>query len=264
MQAVAVDGAGAVAAAGYFQRYPATFGVVALINSGEHNAVVWKQSAEGTTLWAVRGGGTRRAGLYGVVVDSAGAVVAAGDFNTSPSTFGGVTLTTAGDGPDAVLWKMNTDGTTLWAVGGGGTGYSDNLYGVAVDGTDAVVAAGSFDSSTATFGGEALATVGGSDAGLWTVSAEGTTLWAVRGGGTSSDHLEGVAVDDANAVVAAGPSFIEINAVPITWRGVSSSPYLRVHLDDGVRRRAAAGGAVPDIARHVIQRSFIPCCSGAS
>jgi len=168
----------------------ATFGVVELINSGEHIAAVWKQRAEGTTLWAVRGGGTSRAGLYGVVVDSAGGVLAAGKFNTSPSTFGGVTLTTAGDGndagdgPDAVLWKMDTDGITLWAVGGGGTGYSDNLYGVAEDGTDAVdsagavVAAGSFDSSTATVGGVALTNAAvptprcSYDAGLWKASAE--------------------------------------------------------------------------------------------
>ena len=125
-----------------------------------------------------------------MVVDSAGGVVAAGEFNTSPSTFGGVTLTTTGDGndagngPDAVLWKIETDGTTLWAVGGGSTGYSDNLYGVAVDGTDAVdsagavVAAGSFDNSTATVGGAALTNAAvpsprwSYDAVLWKASAE--------------------------------------------------------------------------------------------
>jgi len=44
-------------------------------------------------------------------------VVAAGFFSSSPATFGGVALTTAG-GYDAVLWKVNAEGTTLWAVRG--------------------------------------------------------------------------------------------------------------------------------------------------
>ena len=78
------------------------------------------------------------------------------------------------------------------------------MYAVAVDGTGAVVAAGDFVSSTATFGGVALTSAGGADALLWKINAEGTTLWAVRGGGTSSDQLHGVAVDGSGAVVAAG------------------------------------------------------------
>ena len=44
----------------------------------DDNAVVWKLSGEGTTLWAVRGGGEGPAHLTGVAVDGAGAVVAAG------------------------------------------------------------------------------------------------------------------------------------------------------------------------------------------
>jgi len=82
--------------------------------------------------------------LFGVAADGAGAVVAAGNFESSPATFGGVTLTLAGsalssdDNGNAVLWKVNGDGSTLWAVRGGGASV-DYLYGVAVDDADAVV-----------------------------------------------------------------------------------------------------------------------------
>jgi len=44
--------------------------------------------------------------LNGVAVDGAGAVVAAGHFNGSPATFGGVAVTSAGM-EDAVVWKVS-------------------------------------------------------------------------------------------------------------------------------------------------------------
>jgi len=78
------------------------------------------------------------------------------------------------------------------------------MYGVAVDGAGGMVAAGWFDSSPATFGGVVLTSAGGDDAVVWKLSAEGTTLWAVRGGGTSEDRVNSVAVDGVGAVVAAG------------------------------------------------------------
>jgi len=209
MQAVTVDAAGAVVAAGYFEGSSATFGGVVLTNAGTASYVfdawLWKMNAEGTTLWAVRGGGTETEEVHAVAVDDVGAVVAAGWFSSSTATFGGVVLTKTGTGygSDGFLWKVSAEGTTLWAVRGGGT-ETQYLEAVAVDDAGAVVAAGYFTSSPATFGGVALTTAGSYDLVVWKVSAEGTTLWAVRGGGTNLDYVQAVAVDGANAVVAAG------------------------------------------------------------
>jgi len=266
LTAVAVDGAGAVVAAGLHPGYfssPATFGGVVLSTTDEEKAVVWKMNAEGTTLWAVHGSSSGDVMLYGVAVDGARAVVAAGSLDTDlyPATFGDVVLTaawgvvwkmsaegttlwavtggmavntvavdgagavvaagevystkTVGDvaltsvgDADAAVWKMSADGTTLWAVRGGGS-YDSIMYAVAVDGANAVVAAGVFDGSTATFGGVVLTNVGStsySDAVVWKMSAAGTTLWAVRGGGRYFDRVRAVVVDSAGAVVAAGQS----------------------------------------------------------
>ena len=160
-------------------------------------------------MWAVRGGGTGGADeLYGVAVDAAGAVVAAGTFQSTTATFGDVALTLAGSS-DTVLWKLNKEGTTLWAVRGGGTNGAAALKDVTVDGVGAVVAAGYFSATTATFGDETLNKAsagndGSSDALLWKLSDEGTTLWVERAGGTSYDQLNGVALDGANGVVGAG------------------------------------------------------------
>ena len=111
----------------------------------------------------MRGGGTGDDYLHGVAVDAAGAVVAAGYSYDFPVTFGGVVLISTDTIYDAILWKVSAEGTTLWAVRGGG-GYGDTVKGVAVDGAGAVVAAGSFASSPATFGGVVLTRYFGYDA----------------------------------------------------------------------------------------------------
>ena len=56
----------------------ATFGNVGLTSAGRADAVLWKTSASGTTLWTVSGGGTETDGLYGVAVDGSGDIVVAG------------------------------------------------------------------------------------------------------------------------------------------------------------------------------------------
>jgi len=248
MQAVAVDGAGAAVAAGYFYSSSATFGGVTLTNAGSSDAVLWKMSAEGTTLWAVRGGGTSSDQLYGVTVDGAGAVLAAGSFGSSSATFGGVALTNAGSGNDAVVWKMSGEGTTLWAVSGGGTSYK-YMRAVAVDGAGAVVAAGYFRSSTATFGDVALTNTGsGYDAVLWKQSADGTTLWAVRGGGTSTEYLYGVAVDGAGAVVAAGffSTTATFGGVALTTAGSYDAVLWKVNAEGTTLWAVRGGGTSSD------------------
>ena len=210
MGGIAVDrSSNAVVVAGYFGR-PATFGGVALTTNrgggGALDPVVWKMSADGTTLWAVRGGGTSDDELSGVIVDGAGAVVALGYFESSTATFGGVALTNERPnnwGAEAVVWKMSAAGTTLWAVRGGGSD-SAHTKAIAVDGSNAVVAAGHFKDGTLTFGSVALSSTGYYDAVLWKMSADGTTLWAVGRGGRGEDQMFGVAMDAAGAAVAVG------------------------------------------------------------
>jgi len=132
------------------------------------------------TSFAVSGGGTDKDELYGVAVDGAGAVVAAGFFKSSTSTFGGVELSNAGSA-DAVVWKMSADGTTLWAVRGGGSN-GDYAKAIAADASNAVIVSGHFKNSASTFGDVVLTPVDNYDVVVWKMSADGTTLWAVGRG----------------------------------------------------------------------------------
>ena len=64
-------------------------------------------SGEGTTLWAVRGGGTGSDKLGSVAVDGVGNVIGALLTWASIATFGDVVLTTAaGTSGGALLWKV--------------------------------------------------------------------------------------------------------------------------------------------------------------
>ena len=64
-------------------------------------------SGEGTTLWAVRAGGTGGDRLGNVAVDGVGNIIGAGRFGLLKATFGDVVLTTAaGTYGAALLWKV--------------------------------------------------------------------------------------------------------------------------------------------------------------
>lgn len=182
-----------------------------LSSKGNSDGFFWRISGEGTTLWAVRGGGSSEDSLNGVCVDYAGDVIAGGSYDAYPGTFGGVILPAA-SGSDAVLWKLNSDGTTLWALQGGGQ-YSDEIRSVAVDHVGAVVAAGNVqiygEDASVTFGHITVSrssSMGTRKPFLWKVNGAGTTVWAIVGDGISDafDEINSVSVDNVGNIFAAG------------------------------------------------------------
>ena len=240
-----MDGAGDLVAAGYFSGSSATFGGVVLTSAGSEDAVVWKTSGEGTTLWVVRGGGTGDDALQSVTTDGANAVVAAGSFKSSTATFGGLMLTNAGS-RDIVVWKMSDEGTTLWAVRGGGSG--DDWFwrgGVCVDNFGAVMTAGTAFSSKATFGGVVLTITGAGKAILWKMSGEGTTLWAMSGGDAYRSYMDAVVVDSANAVIAAGHLWANAGN-SVAWGGVALTA---AGIDDAVLWKLSGEGTTLWVVR---------------
>ena len=93
---------------------------------GSVASYLWKVSEDGTTVWAVQcsGGGfdTTKLSLNDLAADGSGNFIAAGTMNSAPSpVFGGLKIPPGGE-TDGVLFKVNGDGTTLWAVPGGGAG----------------------------------------------------------------------------------------------------------------------------------------------
>jgi len=146
---VAVDGSGNVYATGYFQGTvdfdPGT-GVSELTSAGTDDVFVVKLDTAGGLVWADRLGGTLSDRGAGVAVDGSGNVYATGRFmgtaDFDPDPVDTVDLVSAGD-TDVFVVKLDAAGGFLWADRLGGT-LSDEVYGVAVDGSGNVHATGRF------------------------------------------------------------------------------------------------------------------------
>mgnify|MGYP006978340809 CR=1 FL=1 len=200
-----------------------TFGNQVVSSGGGSDCALWKLNSQGTTEWALTGGGTAAEECHGVAVHAVNTVhtvIVTGFTSSDTATFGDIVLNPgAGSGINSFLWKLSPDGTTLWAVlaGAGSSGYVKN-YAVTVDGIEGnIYSAGTVSGSSATFGGGVVSTqLTGqySFAHLWKVSAAGTTLSAASYG-SKLGYNNGVHVDatPVNSVAVVG----SINNVDATF-----------------------------------------------
>jgi len=200
---IAVDSSGNVYITGFFGGTVA-FGGTSLTSTGDKDMFVAKLSSAGVFQWAKKGGGAYRDEGHGVAVDSSGNVFVTGDFYATAS-FGSTSLTSAGE-RDMFVTRLSSAGAFQWTRQAGGTG-RDNGLGVAVDSSGNVLVAGHFSTTAATFGSTTLTSAGGDDLFVTRLSSAGVFQWARRGGGSSTDHGLGVAVDSSGNALVSG-SFV--------------------------------------------------------
>jgi hypothetical protein len=215
--AVAVDGAGNVYAAGY--QYSSTViynygnGQTAQATGGSdyYNAVLVKYNALGVAQWAktVKYGGNQSQ-FYGVAVDAVGNVYAAGyQMDSGPFDYGGAVNGSGTSGSNAVLVKYNADGVAQW-VRTITDGSACEFRSLAVDGAGYVYAAGD-QSDTVVFNYGTLldpviaaGSFAGSNVVLVKYRDDGTALWAkTTEAGLAGSRFNGVAAYGP-AVYAAG------------------------------------------------------------
>jgi Beta-propeller repeat len=187
---IAVDGSGNVYVTGYFY----SNSVLGLINAGNSDVFVVKYNSSGVVQWAVSGGGSSEDKGSGIAVDGSGNVYITG--NTYSNILG---LTNNGIS-DVFVVKYNSSGVVQWAAIGGGA-FEDKGSGIAVDGSGNVYITGYFSSATANFGSTVLLNTGNSDVFVAKYNSSGVVQWAVKGGGTSNDYGNGVAVNTSGTRV---------------------------------------------------------------
>ncbi|MDO7885636.1 T9SS type A sorting domain-containing protein [Hymenobacter cheonanensis] len=178
------------------------------------NAFVLKLTDAGTgaaPVWAQQAGGNRDD--YAVALAVVGSdVYVAGNFTSGTATFGPFTLANADPvptfpNPDVFVAKLTDAGASSsfgWVRRAGGTGY-DYTTALAAVGPNLYVA-GTFNSSTASFGNQTLATAGGHDAFVAKLVDAGPGAdfqWAQRAGGPADERLRSLAVA-GNRVYVAG------------------------------------------------------------
>lgn len=170
----------------------------------------------GQALWlrAVSGAGgslapdgVRNIGMGGgsLAMDGDGNLIIVGSFRGTIQ-LGATTLTSAGKGDLFVAKMSSSTGDVVWAKRFGGTGY-DFGSDVAVDASNAIYIAGSYQSPSIDFGGGALSTTGFRGGFLVKLAADGSHVWSRNLGSSnaSSDSAWalGVAVN-GNGVAVAG------------------------------------------------------------
>eukprot|EP00854_Cymbomonas_tetramitiformis_P013270 gene13270-15679_t len=202
---------GNVFVTGWMESSVSTFGATAIANrgsSGSSDVFVLKASSQGTVLWVQTFGGTANDFGRRIQADAYGDVVLGGCFHSTYATFGGESITAhTGAGGDVFVAKVSGSGTVGWTAHAGGSS-DECAYGIVMNATTRdVYVTGFTQSSRATFGDKVLTPYGYQDVFVLKLSVMGTTMWAMRAGGSrtsQSNHDQGrdVALDsDGNVYV---------------------------------------------------------------
>lgn len=202
LRGVAIDSSGNVYAIGYFIG-TVDLGGGPLVSAGGRDVVIASWTSDGTLRWANRYGGTTDQIGLGIAVDSAGAVLVTGYFQ-STIDFGTGVLTAPGTGQQAIfLAKLSSSGSAIWANSYGDPVNNQQGWALATDGTD-IVLTGQYRSTVDLGGGNLptatdwrifVARFDGSGAHQW---SEGYGEGAVRA------HCRSVAIDSSGNIVLGG------------------------------------------------------------
>lgn len=199
--ATAVDASGNIHIAGYFSSSVLTVGSVTLYKKGTLDSFAAKLDAVGTVLWAKNyGGGGAGAVGTSIAVDGSGNVYLGGYFyNASLTT---PVLAKIGN-LDAFAFKLDSEGTTVWAKSFGGVGASAFGNGIAVDGSGNVYVGGNF--YNANLSAPPLVKIGNQDAFALKLNSSGTTVWGKNFGGSGAGaKATGICVDGSGNVYLGG------------------------------------------------------------
>jgi len=251
---LAVDKSGNVYIAGQFDSLQLTLGNTTLTNTSNSDSdlFVAKLNTNGQWLWAVSGGGTGLDFASGVAVDAAGNVYLSAYLEGKTSTLGGTVLTSTGSGTVAVA-KLSPTGTWQWLATASGTS-STCPFGIAVDDAGQAYVTGMFNAQTS-FGTAVLQAVGGNDIFVARLSAAGTWQWATRGGSTTNEWAQAIALDKAGNSYVAGhfmSAAINLGGTVLTNRSSAYDIFVgKLNAQGDWVGAASAGGGGDDFSQTV-------------
>ena len=188
--AVAVDGTGNIFIAGV------TEGILSgQTRAGLDDCFVRKLSPAGTELWTRQFGSPAQDRATAVTTDEAGNVIVAG------YTYGPMPGQTHAGAWDSFVTKFSPEGAALW-TSQFGTLLSDEVFGVAVDRTGTIFAAGNTEGSL-----PGQTSAGAWDAFVRAFSPEGAVIWTFQFGTAESEGVTGAAAGGAGDVLVVGHTY---------------------------------------------------------
>jgi hypothetical protein len=167
---------------------------------GESDAFVAKLSADGNLLWNTFLGGSSADNAYSIALDASGNILVAGYSNAS---WGSPLNSFAGGGADAFVAKLNSNGVYQWHTFLGGNNY-DCAWCLTVDDSNNIYVSGRSDSS---WGSPLNSFVSKSDAFIAKLNVNGIRIWNTFLGGSESDIVLDISLDDIFNIYVTGTSF---------------------------------------------------------
>jgi len=211
-----IDAQGSLIAVGYhgddMDADPSAGESILPIDDSGERAFVIKYSNTGEYQWGYSiGSSGNYSSARDVVTDSSNNVYVVGYFFYTADFPGGTTL--SAEYRDIFIWKLNSDGQTVWLKQFEGTGSDSEstVYGIDVDDSLNVYVTGSFSytvdfdpSPTTSFEMTAVADPDDYDQFLVKLDSNGDFTWARRSGSDDTDYSRAVAVDASGNVFIGG------------------------------------------------------------
>gem|GEM_PF-702284 len=219
---ITIDNAGNTYVTGCF-RGTSTFGSYSLTCIGGMDIFIAKIDVNGNWQWVSQAGGTNLDydSGYGITIDNAGNSYITGNFQGT-TTFGSFSLTSIGLS-DIFVAKIDASGNWQWASQAGGS-INDSGYGITMDSAGYCYVTGYFN-NTASFGSNAISSIGGTDIFVAKIDANGNWQWATNAGSTYNDYGYGITIDSAGNNYVTGDfrltaSFDSYNLTSIGWTDI--------------------------------------------
>jgi hypothetical protein len=209
--AITTDDLNNVYSVGYFEGtvdFDPGPGVFNLTSAGSKDVFISKLDVNGNLIWAKNMGGTGYDAINSVATDNVGNVYTTGffrdvaDFDPSAGVFN---LTSAG-GKDIFISKLDSNGDFVWAKSIGSVN-DEQGNGIAIDGSGNVYSTGIFE-ATVDFNPGAgtvnLVSQGQDDVFVSKLDPNGGFVWAKSFGGSSTDGVGEITIDNADNVYTTG------------------------------------------------------------
>lgn len=192
------------------------FGPSLISNISGSKYFVAKYTNSGTPIWGICGASGSSNSNY-VSSDASGDIYLTGSF-FGTSSIGTGTYVSAGGTTDFYLAKFSAAGLPVWTVVGGGT-QNDIGYCVRVQPTGEIFVCGGYSSATFTLSTATLTNSGSLDVFLARFSNSGNLLWAIQGGGPTTDVGYSLAAHAGGVYIGGG-----LGAAPFVIGTASLNP----------------------------------------
>ena len=207
-ESIAVDSSGNAYVSGVFCNQ-ITLGSTTLERIGICDMFLAKMAPSGYWYWAIQIGGEdsrTKSTFHTISVASDGGVFISGWSNASALTLGSISVYNSHpETNQIVIAKASSNGEWLWAqmIGGQESTYSTSVQST-VDG--GMVVAGTFYSSTISFGSHTISNTNTSESEIFLAKsdADGSWLWASSAGGTERDTVLDLAFSSDGLLYAVG------------------------------------------------------------